>query len=315
MYGEGVSREGDLIDIAVEHKIIEKSGAWFAYGGERLGQGRENVKTLPQGTRRPAHGDRREGPQGARHVAAKPEPAAVEAGRRPAWTHGSDTSLLHHVLQLRRPWLDDVMVLSPARWRRRVHLGRPGAIAAVFPARSRGRVAADPGALFTWMVVDVVDQAHRRSPAALRGRSTEIQLIDRRPVTASFPSGHAAMAVAGAIAGSAHAARRRLGAVAARGWSRSRASISACTGQATSSPARCRRTGLRWFVLGRAEITNLAMRCSRGRPKLANPSEGWWPGRELNPRHHNFQSCALPTELPGLRRDADYIAALFQGAS
>ena len=44
MYGEGVSREGDLIDIAVEHKIIEKSGAWFAYGGERLGQGRENVK-------------------------------------------------------------------------------------------------------------------------------------------------------------------------------------------------------------------------------------------------------------------------------
>ena len=44
MYGEGVSREGDLIDIAVEHKIIEKSGAWFAYGGERLGQGRENAK-------------------------------------------------------------------------------------------------------------------------------------------------------------------------------------------------------------------------------------------------------------------------------
>jgi recombination protein RecA len=44
MYGEGVSREGDLIDIAVEHKIIEKSGAWFSYSGERLGQGRENVK-------------------------------------------------------------------------------------------------------------------------------------------------------------------------------------------------------------------------------------------------------------------------------
>jgi len=46
MYGEGVSREGDLIDIAVEHKIIEKSGAWFSYGSERLGQGRENVKTF-----------------------------------------------------------------------------------------------------------------------------------------------------------------------------------------------------------------------------------------------------------------------------
>ena len=44
VFGEGVSREGDLIDLAVEKKIIEKSGAWFAYGGERLGQGRENVK-------------------------------------------------------------------------------------------------------------------------------------------------------------------------------------------------------------------------------------------------------------------------------
>src|SRR4029079_18722433 len=44
MYGEGISREGDLLDLAVEHKVIEKSGAWFAYGGERLGQGRENVK-------------------------------------------------------------------------------------------------------------------------------------------------------------------------------------------------------------------------------------------------------------------------------
>jgi recombination protein RecA len=44
MFGEGVSREGDLIDLAVERKIIEKSGAWFAFSGERLGQGRENVK-------------------------------------------------------------------------------------------------------------------------------------------------------------------------------------------------------------------------------------------------------------------------------
>src|SRR6188768_265361 len=46
MYGEGISREGDLIDQGVEHKIIEKSGTWFSYGGERLGQGRENAKTF-----------------------------------------------------------------------------------------------------------------------------------------------------------------------------------------------------------------------------------------------------------------------------
>jgi recombination protein RecA len=44
MYGEGISREGDLLDLAVDRKIVEKSGAWFAYAGERLGQGRENVK-------------------------------------------------------------------------------------------------------------------------------------------------------------------------------------------------------------------------------------------------------------------------------
>jgi recombination protein RecA len=44
MYGVGISREGDLLDMAVEKNIVEKSGAWFSYSGERLGQGRENVK-------------------------------------------------------------------------------------------------------------------------------------------------------------------------------------------------------------------------------------------------------------------------------
>ncbi len=44
MYGEGISREGDLLDLAVDQKIIEKSGTWFSYDGERLGQGREKVK-------------------------------------------------------------------------------------------------------------------------------------------------------------------------------------------------------------------------------------------------------------------------------
>jgi recombination protein RecA len=44
MYGEGISREGDLLDLAVDRRIVEKSGTWFAFSGERLGQGRENVK-------------------------------------------------------------------------------------------------------------------------------------------------------------------------------------------------------------------------------------------------------------------------------
>jgi recombination protein RecA len=44
MYGEGISREGDLLDLAVDRRIVEKSGTWFAFNGDRLGQGRENVK-------------------------------------------------------------------------------------------------------------------------------------------------------------------------------------------------------------------------------------------------------------------------------
>ena len=44
MYGEGISREGDLLDLAVAQRAVEKSGAWFSYKGERLGQGRENAK-------------------------------------------------------------------------------------------------------------------------------------------------------------------------------------------------------------------------------------------------------------------------------
>ncbi len=46
MYGEGISKEGDLIDLAAARDIVEKSGSWFSYKGERLGQGRENVKNM-----------------------------------------------------------------------------------------------------------------------------------------------------------------------------------------------------------------------------------------------------------------------------
>ena len=46
MYGEGISREGDIIDLGVSNRVIDKSGAWFSYQGERLGQGRENAKAF-----------------------------------------------------------------------------------------------------------------------------------------------------------------------------------------------------------------------------------------------------------------------------
>ena len=45
-FGLGISREGELLDLAVIHKIVEKSGSWFSYGQDRLGQGRENAKTF-----------------------------------------------------------------------------------------------------------------------------------------------------------------------------------------------------------------------------------------------------------------------------
>jgi recombination protein RecA len=46
LYGSGISRTGDLIDLAITHRLIDKSGAWFSYGETRLGQGRENVRQL-----------------------------------------------------------------------------------------------------------------------------------------------------------------------------------------------------------------------------------------------------------------------------
>ncbi|HEX9189490.1 MAG TPA: DNA recombination/repair protein RecA, partial [Vicinamibacteria bacterium] len=44
LYGEGISKEGDLLDLGVDQRIIEKSGAWYAFGGDRMGQGRENAR-------------------------------------------------------------------------------------------------------------------------------------------------------------------------------------------------------------------------------------------------------------------------------
>jgi len=46
LYGEGISREGDVLDLAVLHNIVDKSGAWYSYSGERIGQGRENVRNF-----------------------------------------------------------------------------------------------------------------------------------------------------------------------------------------------------------------------------------------------------------------------------
>src|SRR5215831_17136546 len=44
LYGEGISREGEMVDLGVLHKVIEKSGAWYSYGGDRIGQGKDNAR-------------------------------------------------------------------------------------------------------------------------------------------------------------------------------------------------------------------------------------------------------------------------------
>jgi recombination protein RecA len=44
LYGEGISREGELIELGVQHKLIEKAGAWYSYNGDRIGQGKEKVR-------------------------------------------------------------------------------------------------------------------------------------------------------------------------------------------------------------------------------------------------------------------------------
>jgi recombination protein RecA len=85
LYGEGTSREGEIIDLGVDNKIVEKSGSWYSYGGERIGQGKDNarqfLKDRPALAReienkvRAALGVRELGP-----VAAGEAPAAAAVG-------------------------------------------------------------------------------------------------------------------------------------------------------------------------------------------------------------------------------------------
>ena len=52
MYGKGISREGEIIDLGVLQNIVEKSGAWYSYKGERIGQGKDNARDLPAASTR-----------------------------------------------------------------------------------------------------------------------------------------------------------------------------------------------------------------------------------------------------------------------
>lgn len=78
LFGEGISREGDLIDLAAERNLLEKSGAWFSYRGERIGQGRENAKQFLRDN--PDIAKKLESEvRKALGMAVAPEPAAAES--------------------------------------------------------------------------------------------------------------------------------------------------------------------------------------------------------------------------------------------
>jgi len=53
MYGAGISREGEIIEIGVAQNLVEKSGSWYSYKGERIGQGKDNARTTCSSTPRP----------------------------------------------------------------------------------------------------------------------------------------------------------------------------------------------------------------------------------------------------------------------
>ena len=78
IYGEGISHEGNLIDLGVEHGMVQKSGAYFSFGDERLGQGRHAARTFLQGALRPRRPARGPDPRGRR--GAEPERDALRPG-------------------------------------------------------------------------------------------------------------------------------------------------------------------------------------------------------------------------------------------
>lgn len=82
MYGEGISKYGEIIDLGVEKKIVDKSGAWFSYKGERLGQGRENAKNLLKENKELCA--KIENEVRVALGIAKPQPAAAAAASAPA---------------------------------------------------------------------------------------------------------------------------------------------------------------------------------------------------------------------------------------
>ena len=116
MYGEGISKTGELVDLGVKAGIIEKSGAWFSFGGERIGQGRENTKAFLKEHPKVADRDR-EGRAPERRPDRRQDAAGRARGRRGRRRRGRPRGLR-----------------CGGRARGRRHEGRQGQAVAVSPA-------------------------------------------------------------------------------------------------------------------------------------------------------------------------------------
>ncbi len=82
LYGEGISREGEIIELGVNHRIVEKSGAWYAYAGDKIGQGKDNAREFLKRTPGDRDGNRNENPRSSRNSRTTPHEGRRQRGRR-----------------------------------------------------------------------------------------------------------------------------------------------------------------------------------------------------------------------------------------
>ena len=89
LYGTGISKEGELVDIGAELGIVEKSGAWYSFEGERIGQGRENTKEFLREQPRNGRCHRAEGPREVRPRVLQPTAGNGESASLTDRPHGT----------------------------------------------------------------------------------------------------------------------------------------------------------------------------------------------------------------------------------
>ena len=131
-FGKGISTSGCILDLAIEHNMVTKSGSFFSYGDERLGQGRNNAKALPRRAPRGRQGDRGQDLRGARH----------RPGPRPPIERDAERAVEAAAAPRRRREPDVAIRVDAAAGRRRG--GRSRRASACGP---RGRGSSTPGAL------------------------------------------------------------------------------------------------------------------------------------------------------------------------